>query len=150
MTNEEIVKYKNDLKQIVNRSNEIKGFSLSSAQGLKDANGKLDNILNDITSLAEKVGASTSIGTGWFLIEKYYSDAKDVTALDIGEKDIKAKKEVITELIFGINNALQTETMVNACVSAEQSSTTAKGACIWAAVAAILAFISIVVMLCIR
>jgi len=51
--------------------------------------------------------------------------------------------ELINEIIRNIHIVLQTETMLNACVSAEQScelakqsSTSAKWACIWAAVAA--------------
>jgi len=43
----------------------------------------------------------------------------------------------INKLTHNIHNSLQTEMMLNACTSAEQSSITAKQACTWAAVAAI-------------
>ncbi len=62
--------------------------------------------------------------------------------------------EFINEIIRNIHNSLQTEEMFNACVSAEQScelakqsSNTAKWACIWAAIAAISACISILLVL---
>jgi hypothetical protein len=50
----------------------------------------------------------------------------------------------INQITHNIHTVLQTETMLNACVSAEQSSTTAKRACIWAAVAAIVTLIGAV------
>jgi hypothetical protein len=51
--------------------------------------------------------------------------------------------EVLT-LTSGIHNYLQTNMMLNACVSAEASSDLAKRSCKWAAIAAIAACISAV------
>jgi hypothetical protein len=65
----------------------------------------------------------------------------------------------INKITPNIHNSLQTEMMLNACVSAEQScglakqscelakqsSTTAKWACIWAAVAAMAALIALLI-----
>jgi hypothetical protein len=53
----------------------------------------------------------------------------------------------INKLTHNIHNSLQTEMMLNACTSAEQSSITAKRACTWAAVAAIASAIGAVVAL---
>lgn len=52
------------------------------------------------------------------------------------------------ELVAGIQVALQTKSMLNACASAEKSGKIAMWSCIFAAVAAIAACISIVVTLC--
>ncbi|MBW8000887.1 MAG: hypothetical protein FVQ80_02565 [Planctomycetes bacterium] len=60
-------------------------------------------------------------------------------------------------LYHNIHTYLQSEMMCNACISAENSSklakqacSSAKWSCIWAAIAAIAACISIVVMLCLK
>jgi len=55
--------------------------------------------------------------------------------------------ESINEITHSIHDSLQTEMMLNACTSAEQSSATAKRACTWAAVAAIASAIGAVVAL---
>jgi hypothetical protein len=53
-------------------------------------------------------------------------------------------REKINAITQNIHIVLQTETMLNACVSAEQSSTTAKRACIWAAVAAGISLLGVI------
>jgi hypothetical protein len=53
----------------------------------------------------------------------------------------------INKLTHNIHNSLQTEMMLIACTSSEQSSTTAKRACTWAAVAAIASAIGAIVAL---
>jgi len=65
-----------------------------------------------------------------------------------------SSRNIINQISSNIHTVLQTESMLNACVSAEQScelakqsSITAKWACIWAAVAAIAACISIALSL---
>jgi hypothetical protein len=55
--------------------------------------------------------------------------------------------ESINKITRNIHNSLQTEMMLNACTSAEQSSATAKRACTWAAVAAIASAIGAVAAL---
>ncbi len=139
MTSGEIREYKNELWQIIKRFN--KSFS-----GIQDDKTLYDNrisIYEQITSLAEKIGASKCIGTGYANIEKSVRESPGGDFAVVSG----ALEAMITEIIGGINDALQTEAMLNACVSAEQSSTTAKWACFWAAVAAIAACISVILVL---
>jgi hypothetical protein len=56
----------------------------------------------------------------------------------------------INEITRNIHDSLQTEMMLSACISAEQSSIKAKWACIWAAVAAIATCISVGLLLFLR
>jgi hypothetical protein len=141
MTSEEIKECKNELRQIVKRFNE--SFSGIPDKTLYD-NRK--SIYQQIISLADKVGASRCIGTGYANIEKSIRE----TPGDDFAVVSAALEAMITEIINGINNTLQVEAMLNACVSAEQSSTTAKWACIWAAVAAIATCISVVLYLFVK
>ena len=145
MTNEEIEQYKQKLNEILKRANEPNN-------GIEEVKlyDKLNNIYHELQSLAMCVGASKHIGTGIFGIEEFLQNADY-------QKRIAALQAVITEITYNINNALQTATMLNACVSAETSSDLAKQACnsakwscIWAAIAAITACITVILTLCLE
>ncbi|MGD0596933.1 MAG: hypothetical protein ABSA64_05350 [Sedimentisphaerales bacterium] len=138
MTSEEIREYKNELWKIVKNFNE-RVSDLTD----KELYDKRSSIYKQIISLADKVGASKCIGAGYFNIEKSVRESPgDDLAVVSG-----ALESMITEIIAGINDTLQTEAMLNACASAEQSSKTAKWSCFWAAIAAIASCISVLLVL---
>jgi hypothetical protein len=73
-------------------------------------------------------------------IKKKYEQIKKLASrvgAYIHPRHTQAQEEFVTEMAYKIHVVLQTEMMLNACVSAKQS-------CFWAAIAAILAGISII------
>jgi hypothetical protein len=87
------------------------------------------------------------------LLEPVKNLAKRIGAR-LAAQPLDGQASFINETINNIHTVLQTETMLNACVSskqscelAEQSSTTAKWSCFWAAIAAIASCISVLLVL---
>jgi hypothetical protein len=140
MTNKEIKQYNKDLRGLIDRLNSRKSYSPLNADELQNAYDEVKKLHEEFQLLAEKVRASRCIGTGIVQLLKF-PVAVDPTASMVNR--ISSLEAIITELIFGINNALQTESMLNSTASA-------KWACRWAAVAAIAACISIVLFLLFR
>lgn len=93
-------------------------------------------------------------------IEKANKHLKDIAKLDDNKKQEKLRAFAIdhnilmptprnspefrNELFANIHMFLQTQMMLNACFSAEESGRLAKKACIWAAIAAIAACVGVV------
>jgi len=94
-------------------------------------------------------------------IEKYKQELYEIQRIEVDKKKLEQLivlaeelnapapagtniRESINTITQNIHIVLQTETMLNACVSAEQSSTTAKRACIWAAVAAGISLLGVI------
>jgi hypothetical protein len=124
MTNKEIEKYEQDLTGFVNESR--------SVGNLTERHSALDNLLPKFQALA------ATVGSPWLSVDL-------MNANTIGIQEIVANLEhYIEELTNNIRISLQTKMMLNACVSAEQSATTAQRACKWAAVAAIVSVLGVV------
>jgi hypothetical protein len=123
MTNQEIEKYKKELATITKEINIAKNEPLG--QRLK----KLQEAVKKIQKLADDVSTY-----------KYYQgqlpDDNDLGSCSICEKIYK-------EIYHDIHCTLQTEEMFNACVSAKRS-------CRWAALAAIVACISVILTVCLN
>lgn len=146
MTNRQIEKYKNQLTEIVKEHKLEKGECL--VKYLK----KLTDSIKKLQKLSETVGARSYIGIGLSdLDEILKSDEKDLQKFtgNIGRRDnyIVIVKEISDNITYKLN----TEMMFNACVSAKESSelarrscNIAKWSCIFAAIAAIAACVSIV------
>lgn len=134
MTNKEIEKYKQRLRDIVKQSNELRLNNIENEQKAK----LLDNIVGNYHELA--IDACVPVQ-----FDKEIIDLKNILEKALEENSIGEQLKVleaITKLYYqNILYTLNTEMMYNACVSAEESSELARKSCRWAAVAAIVACI---------
>jgi len=133
MTNRKIKKYKKRLAEIVIEFNELAVGSETIEQQLK----KMDSIVGEFHKLAMGIGVPRLLG-------KENRDLRQMF-IEAFEKELDRDKLIAVEEVGklyyrDILYALQTEMMFNACVSA-------KWACRWAAVAAIVACISVILVL---
>lgn len=147
MKNNEIEKYKNEhaniVKQILFDNNQCE-YYLQLANGIK----KLER-------LAETVDARKYIGIELHDIDSFMISVKKNAESNVNNVTLKQKcsayKDIIKEISDNITYKLQTEMMLNACVSAEKSSELAKQSCglakwscFFAGIAAIAACIGII------
>jgi hypothetical protein len=133
MTNKEIKKCKQRLAAIVAKFNELPVGSETIEQKLK----KLDSIVDEIHKLVMDIGAPRLLGKENRDLRQMLMEAFEKKS----DRDKLAAVEEICKLYYqDILYALQTEMMFNACVFAKWS-------CFLAAVAAIVACVSIIVML---
>ena len=133
MTNKEIKEYKQKLSEIVAKFNEPLVESETIEQELK----KKDSTIGELADLAREIRSPLFIGI----------EIRDIRQLleEAYKKKIDGDKLTAVGALFKISYqnilySLQTEMMFNACISAKHS-------CFWAAVAAIVAFISVVLVL---
>jgi len=132
MTNEEIEKYKQRLIVIVKQCNELRLNNI----GVVQKRSTLDSIIDDYHKLAIDVCAPVQFDKEIIELKHILEKAFEENSL---EEQLKVL-EAITMLYYqNILYTLQTEMMLNACVSAEKSSELAKRSCRWAAIAAIAA-----------
>ena len=133
MTNREIKKYKQRLATIVRKFNEPPLENETIEQQLR----KKDSIVGDFQELAIDIDAPAHLGHEIRDLRQMLTEAWEKKSG--GEK--LAAIGAIGKLYYqNIIYALQTEMMFNACVFANRS-------CFWAAVAAIAACISVVLVL---
>jgi len=130
MTNREIKKYKQRLAAIVSKFNEPPIEGETFEQQLR----KKDEIIGEFQDLAIEIGALHHLGT----------EIQDVRQMLLEAYEKKLENEQLAAIgIIGklhyqdILYALQTEMMFNACIFAKWS-------CFWAAIAATVACISII------
>ena len=140
MTNEEIEKYNKRLSEL--------SKICASGEPIKDWNKRYNDLKKNYLEVE-----SLAVELGVLLIGANYMNLVN-SGKEIFERVAKVES-YIAELFNNIRNALQTEMMLNACVSAEESSklteqacNSAKWSCRWAALAAIVSLGSIIVMLC--
>jgi hypothetical protein len=127
MTNKEIEKYEQELTNLSKAVNDLR-----TVQDANKRHSDTKNLYQQLQTLA------VNIPSPLFNANMLNTD------INVGKSYTAAVESNCGELINNIHRALQTKMMLNACVSAEQSSTTAKWACIWAAVAAVSACISVI------
>jgi hypothetical protein len=146
MTNKEIEKYNKELEQI------IKGLEPEKTDNDEQYLTKLGKGMRDLMNLADSVNARKYIGLELRDIEKRLSELiirfsqKERFGLFEGDKkDYNSYKSICKEISDNITYKLQTEMMLNACVSAEKSSELAKKSCFWAFIAAIAACIGTII-----
>lgn len=96
---------------------------------------QLSAIHVDLKSLASSVGASLVLGATILNVE-------NVDGSDAQSQCVRLEA-FIGELLNNMHYTLQTEMMLNACISAKRS-------CFWAAVAAILACFSVILTMCLN
>ena len=152
MTNREIERYKNQLTEI------MKEHKLEKSECLVKYLKKLADSIMKLQELSETVGARSYIGIGLSDLDVILkSDEKDLQKFtgNIGRRDNYIA--IIKEISNNITYKLNTEMMFNACVSAQESSelarrscNIAKWSCIFAAIAAIAACVSIVLTWCLN
>jgi hypothetical protein len=130
MTNREIKKYKQRLATIVRKFNEPLLENETTEQQLR----KKDSIIGDFQELAIDIDAPEHLG-------QEIRDLRQMLTEALEKKSDGEKLAVIGAIgklhYQNILYALQTEMMFNACVSAKHS-------CAWAALAAIISFVSLV------
>lgn len=127
---EEIAKYEQDLTEHSKSLNKLRlvGESDQKYPDLKD-------LYKQVQALAANIPAPLSNAN---ILNTDIKTAK--TSSD-------ALESQIGELINNIHNALQTKMMLNACISAEKSCKLVKWSCFWAAVAATVALVSVLLVL---
>ncbi len=136
MTNDEIEKFKNDLEKIMKDLWYEKGTKL----GLHVQ--KLAKGIKILQALTEKIGSRKYIGTELSQIDFILDqNEENVEKIEYLKRKSESYEAICKEISDNITYKLQTEMMLNACVSAEKSSELAKQSCHWAAVAAIAACI---------
>lgn len=123
MTNREIKKYKEELATITKEINIVKDEH--TGQRLE----KLREGVKKIQKLADSVGT-------YKYYQGQFQDDKDLVSCNICESIYK-------EIYRNVHCALQTEEMFNACVFAKWS-------CLFAAIAAIVACIGVVITMCLN
>jgi len=126
MTNEKIVKYEQELTELSKAVNELRTVE----EGVK-RHSDLKRLYQQLQTLAAKVGAPLSSAN---ILN---------TDIKIGQSYSASVESQIGELINNIHNTLQTKMMLNACVFAKWS-------CLFAAVAAIVACISVILTMCLK
>lgn len=141
MTNQEIKKHKEDLVTIKTGLNIVGTESL--AQRLK----KLGEGLKKLQNLADVISAYKYLGTGlrdidgMLTLAEQNQSASQVTPILV--EKCAEYETICKEIHDNILYKLQTEMMYNACTSAKWS-------CFWAAVATILACISVILTMCLN
>jgi len=136
MTNREIKKYKQRLAAIVVKFNELTVGSDTIEQQLK----KGDSIVGEFHELAMDIGAPRLLGKKNRDLYQMFMDAFEK---EVDRDKVVAIEEVGNLYYQDILYALQTEMMFNACVFAKWS-------CFCAAVAAIVACISVILTMCLN
>jgi hypothetical protein len=135
MKNIEVKKHKEELRTIT------VGIKIRENDSMAQRLKKLDEGVKKLQDLADLVGASKYYGEALRDIDRLLAveeGRKPGDYVDSVLKDRCAICEDIYKVIYGnIHYALQTEMMFNACISAKRS-------CVWAAVAAIAACISVI------
>jgi len=133
MTNQEIKEYKQKLTEIVARFNEPLVESGTITQELK----RKDSIIGEFQDLARDIGSPAFLGIEIRDMHKMFEEAREKK----NDREMLATIEALGKIHYqNILYSLQTEMMFNACIFAKRS-------CFWAAVAAIVALISVVLVL---
>lgn len=141
MTNQKIKKHKEELVAI------ITGLNIGN-EPMAQRLGKVVEVLKKLKNLADDVGACKYLDASLRDIDQLLSDkTTELLGINKGIADEQkcAKYEnIYKEIIHNIHYTLQTEMMLNACISAEESANQSKKSCIWASVAAVTSLISAV------
>jgi len=137
MTNRKIKKHKEELCTI------IIGANISETKPLKERRRKLIEGTIKAQKLADDVSAAKYLGTS------LEADSKATDGLDENkhkaffQEQVESFKSIFDELCRNIDYTLQREMMFNACVSAKWS-------CLFAAVASIVACVSLILTMCLK
>jgi hypothetical protein len=135
MTNRQIKKHKKELCTI------IREINIPENEPLDERLKKLYKVIDKLQNLADVVDACKYYGTALRDINEILNVVKgknfNAYAIDQLKQRCAACEDIYKEIYRNIDYTLQREMMFNACVSAKRS-------CFYAALAAIFAFISIV------
>lgn len=136
MTNRKIKENKRRLATIVAKFNELTVGSETLEQQLK----KVDSIVGEFHELAMDIGAPRLLGKENRDLRQMFIEAMEKKL----DRDKLATVEEVGKLYYqNILYALQTEMMFNACAFAKRS-------CFWAALAAIVACITVLLAMCLN
>ena len=133
MTNEEIIKYEQELTELSKSLNKLR---LVEDSGKKYPD--LKSLYQRVQALAANVGTPLS-----------NANIMNIT-INVTLAYAASLESVIGELINNIHNTLQTKMMLNACISSEKSCNLANWSCFFAAFAAIVACISVILTMCLN
>jgi hypothetical protein len=143
MTNIEIEKFKSDLDTV------LKGLKNENTRLIERHLFILGNGIKELQKLANRVGAREYIGAELSDMDSILSHIEQKGTEDWMISDVKDKvaiyENICKEISDNITYKLHTEMMLNACVSAENSSELARKSCRWAAIAAIAACIGTII-----
>jgi hypothetical protein len=136
MTNKEIAEYKQKLADIMNEFNNLSVVNEDNKQQLI----KMNNVIGKFQKLAIDVNAPIQVGKEAIELRR---EINEVSGKELDIAKFNAIRAIAKSFYQNILYTLQTEMMLNACVFAKWS-------CICAAVAAIVACISIILTMCLN